>query len=219
MEAKEQSKAFEAKFADPRILLLHLDHADRRRQTAQAMGYVETPLLILQDNRTYWPPRSSFLQSLITPFEEPSTGGVSPILEARHRQHPVSWKGFWNFLGMAYLTRRSFEYCATYGIDGGISTLAGRFGVFRTSNYASKEFLDGYLNEYVLWGMIGPLNADDDKFHTRWLIEHDWKIKLQAGPESTATTELGERPKLNEQILRWMRTTWRSNPRQLLLHY
>jgi hypothetical protein len=119
---------------------------------------------------------------------------------------------------MAYLTRRGFEYCATHGIDSGVSTLAGRFGVFSTSIYASKESLDGYLNEYIFWGMIGPLNTDDDKFHTRWLIEHDWKIRLQAGPESTAMTELGEWPKFKEQILRWMRTTWRSNPRQLLFH-
>ncbi|KAF2829633.1 hypothetical protein CC86DRAFT_435481, partial [Ophiobolus disseminans] len=148
------------------------------------MNHVETSLLFLHDDHTYWPARTSFLKSLIAPFEDPKTGGVSPVLEARHRQHPVSWTGFWTFLGMTYLARRRFEYCGTYGIDG-----------------------------------VGPFNADDDKFHTRWLVDHGWKIKLQASPESTLTTELGHWPKFTEQCLRWTRTTWRSNSRQLLTNY
>lgn len=183
------------------------------------MEHVETSLLILQDDHTYWPEGASFLQSMIAPFEDPLTGGVSPGIEARYRQHPICFAGFWDFLGMTYLARRQFKYCATQGIDGGLSTLSSRVGVFHTEIYASKDFLQAYLNEYIFFGKVGPLNADDDKFHTRWLMNHGWKIKLQASPESTLMTELGDWPKFNEQVLRRMRTTWRSNPRQLLTNH
>ncbi|KAH7075350.1 hypothetical protein BKA63DRAFT_533074 [Paraphoma chrysanthemicola] len=174
--ADAQLADFQAGFCDSRVLVLHRDVISRRQQTAQAMPHVRTSLLITQDDHTYWPAETAFIHSIMAPFEESSTGGVSAVLEARHRQHPTSFAGFWNFLGMTYLQ---------------------------------------YLNEYIFFGKVGPLNADDDKFHTRWLIDHGWKIKLQAGPESAMNTELGEWPKFNEQILRWMRTTWRSNPRQL----
>jgi hypothetical protein len=140
---------------------------------------------------------------------------VSADLQARHRKHPFSWAGFWNFMGMTYLMRRSYEYRGTYGIDRGLSTLPGRFGVFRTAIYASPEFLAGYLNSYIPFARE-PLNSDDDKFHTRWLVEHDWDIGLQAGPDSMMTTELGEWPKFLGQVLRWTRTTWRNNPAQLM---
>jgi hypothetical protein len=210
---KLQSEALEMLFPDPRIVMLHRDEASRREQTAQAMEHVNTSLLILQDDHTYWPAQSSFTKSVLAPFEEPKTGAVGVVLEARHRKHPFSFAGFWNFLGMTYLARRHYEYYGTCGIDGGLSTLAGRFSVFRSEIYKSEEFLQAYCNEYVFFGKVGPLNADDDKFHTRWLIDHGWKIKLQAGLESVMTTELGEWPKFNEQVLRWMRTTWRSNPR------
>ncbi|OAK98008.1 hypothetical protein IQ06DRAFT_349738 [Phaeosphaeriaceae sp. SRC1lsM3a] len=180
------------------------------------MKYVDTALLILQDDHTYWPTTNIFLQSLLVPFQKPSIGAVGVVLEARHQLHKFSWAGFWNFLGMTYLDRRRYELCATYGIDGGISTLSGRFGVFRTEIYASPYFLKAYLNERIFFGMVGPLNADDDKFHTRWLIDHGWSIKLQTGPETKMTTELGEWPKFNEQVLRWTWTTYRSNPRQVL---
>ena len=64
--------------------------------------------------------------------------------------------------------------------------------------------------------MQEPLNADDDKFHTRWLVEHGWDVGLQAGPDSLMTTELGEWPRFLGQVLRWTRTTWRNNPVQLM---
>jgi hypothetical protein len=79
---------------------------------------------------------------------------------------------------MTYLVRRSYEYRGTYGIDRGLSTVPGRFGIFRTEIYGLEEFLDDkYLNKHVSFNH-DALNADDDKFHTRWLIEHNWDIGL-----------------------------------------
>jgi hypothetical protein len=200
------------------MIILHRNEASRREQTAQAMKHVATTLLVLQDDHTYWPTRGSFIQSILAPFEESSNRALGVVLEGRYHEHPFSFAGFWNFLGRTYLARRHYEYCGTYGIDGGILTLTGQFAVFRTKIYASREFLQAYRNEYVFFGKVDPLDADDNKFHTRWLIDHNWKIKFQASPESVMITELGGWPKFNEQVLRWMRTTWRSNLRQLL-HY
>lgn len=94
-----------------------------------------------------------------------------------------------------------------------MSTVPGRFCVFRTSIYADPVFHRTYLNEYV--GGKGPLDADDDKFHTHWLIEHKWKMRIQSTPETTMITENGQSNRFWSQILRWTRTTWRSNPREL----
>jgi hypothetical protein len=171
-KAQDQKVAFETLFSDPRILLLHREVTSRREQTAQAMKHVTTPLLILQDDHTYWPNKAPSLQFVVAPFEDPTTAALGVVIEARHSQHQYSFSEFWNFLGMIYLVRRTFDYCGTCGIDGGLSTLAGRFGVFRSETYASPEFLEAYLDERIFFGMVGPLNADDDKFHTRWLIDY-----------------------------------------------
>jgi hypothetical protein len=214
-QAAEQFRVFRALFPESRVIVSHRVKASRREQTAQALKQVDTRLVILQDDHTYWPQTPRFIASVIAPFEDAGIGAVSADLQARHHHHPVSWAGFWNFMGMTYLTRRSYEYRGTYGIDRGLSTLPGRFGVFRTAIYASPEFLAGYLHSYLGF-QREPLNSDDDKFHTRWLIEHDWDIGLQAGPDSVMTTELGEWPRFLGQVLRWTRTTWRSNPAQLM---
>ncbi|KAI4701810.1 hypothetical protein J4E89_010501 [Alternaria sp. Ai002NY15] len=214
-QAAEQFRSFRTLFPESKVVVAHRVKASRREQTAQALKQVETRLVILQDDHTYWPQSPRFIASVIAPFEDTKVGAVSADLQARHRGHPISWPGFWNFMGMTYLMRRSYEYRGTYGIDRGLSTLPGRFGVFRTTIYASPEFLNGYLNSYMPF-KTEPLNSDDDKFHTRWLIEHDWKMGLQAGPDSVMTTELGEWPKFMSQVLRWTRTTWRNNPAQLM---
>ena len=214
--AEEQKKNFQLLFEDSRLDFVHSEDINRREQTALAMGKVNTSLVILQDDHTSWPSSPSFLASLLAPFEDCKTGAVTCSIDAHHHHHPISFAGFWNFLGMNYLTRAYEEMRGTYSIEGAIFTLSGRFSVFRSSIYGSTEFLDEYLNEYVFFGQVGPLNVDDDKFHTRWLMNHGWKIRLQADPEHTLTTELGEWPKFKEQVLRWMRTTWRSNPRQLM---
>lgn len=92
---------------------------------------------------------------------------------------------------MTYLLRRAHEFLATNSIDGGLSCLSSRFAVVRTCIYGSPEFKHAYLNEYmtVLGKLVGPLNADDDKFHTRWLVNQGWRITIQGGPESVMTTE------------------------------
>jgi hypothetical protein len=209
---EHERRLFEAAFPDGRIEVLWREVPNRREQTAMAVDLITapgtvTPLMTISDDHTFWPTQSTFVPSLIASFEDAKIGAVGPVLEARHHHHPVSFRGFWNFMGMTYLLRRAHEFLATNTIDGGLSCLSSRFAVFRTCIYGSPEFKKAYLNEYVFGGRVGPLNADDDKFHTRWLVNN--------GPESVMTTELGEWPKFIGQCVRWNRTTWRSNPRAL----
>ena len=50
-----------------------------------------------------------------------------------------------------------------------------------------------------------------DNFITRWMVNHDWKIKIQYSDDARILTTLGTYPKFLSQCLRWSRTTWRSN--------
>lgn len=214
----DDCNSFRQAISDSRVLLLHCETKQRRHKTALALAHVHTSLIILQDNKSTWPTSPNFLPLMTAPFEDPKMGAVTPAIEAYHHHHRNPVKAFYNFLGMTYLLRRCHEYKACNAIDGGLSTLPGRFGLFRTSIYASESFQKAYLNEYC-WvpfcGYRGPLDADDDKFHTRWLIEHGWKMKIQALPETTLMTENGAVDRYFSQILRWTRTTWRSNPKEL----
>jgi hypothetical protein len=180
------------------------------------MQLITTPVTLISDDHTFWPSTQSFLPTLLAPFVDPVTGAVGPVLSVIHNTHPIpSWVGFWNVLGCLYLQRRTHEFLATNTLDGGVSCLSSRFFLVRTAIYADPKFLTQYLNEYVFCGKVGPLNADDDKFHTRWLAEKGWSVKIQYTHECVLNTELGTWPQYVHQVVRWNRTTWRSNPRAL----
>lgn len=126
---------------------------------------------------------------------------------------------FWNMLGCLYLERHNFELAATNTIDGGVFVISGRTSAHRTSILQDNSFTTGFLNERLCFGRIGPLNADDDNFITRWMVSHGWKIKMQYSDDACIETTLGEYPKFLFQCARWARTTWRSNPRSLLCRH
>lgn len=209
---QQETETFTEATSDSRVQLFHCAHSGRRRKTALAMPYIKTSLAVFQDNKTTWP-STNFLPLMMAPFEDPKMGAVMSLIEARHRHYRSPIEAYYNFLGMTYLTPRNHEYRACNAIDGGLSTVTGRFGLFRTEIYADPRFQYGYLNEYI--GDRGPLDADDDKFHTRWLIEHKWKMRIQSTPETTMITENGQSNRFASKIMRWTRTIWRSNPREL----
>jgi hypothetical protein len=200
--------------------LVHRAKPNYRQQVAKAMDSVDTKILIIADDHTYWPSSPNSIPSLLAPFEDPKIGAVGPAILGKHHHHPLSFRGFWNFIGMVYLMRNHMQDRATNTVDGGLSCLTGGFGVYRSSIWKDPVFLSAYLNEYIsFFGLykVGPLTVDDDKFHTRWLVNHGWKIKVQGGPETTLLTELGVWPRFHGQILRWTRTSWRTVPRTLFV--
>ncbi|KAF1962860.1 hypothetical protein CC80DRAFT_461247 [Byssothecium circinans] len=221
MRIASQIANFNATFTDPRITVLReVDVPNIRRQVLAAMPRVKTPFFVRQDDHTDWPQNVDFIPSLLAPLENEKVAAVGPVAEACRTVCPVSFKGFGDFIGRAYLQGRSREFRASTSIDGGISCLEGRFGLFRTSVFTDQEFIHAYTNEYYTewWGYgkrRGPLNADDDIFHTKWIFKKGWSIKIQAGRESVLISELGRWPQYFEQTLRWSRTGWRTNAKEL----
>ena len=122
----------------------------------------------------------------------------------------------WEFLGACYLERWNATVAATYHVDGGVACLSGRTFAMRTSILQSQRFIDEYRGEKWL-GRIDLLAADDDNFTTRYLVNHGWKIAIQAAPEASLTTTLEPNTKFIGQCIRWSRTTWRSNSTSLFV--
>ncbi|CAF9928913.1 MAG: hypothetical protein GOMPHAMPRED_005252 [Gomphillus americanus] len=121
------------------------------------------------------------------------------------------WFDFWNFIGCLYLERHNFDITASHYIDKSIFVVSGRTAAYRSEIICTSEFRKAFCNES--WFGVGPLNADDDNFITRWLIKHNWQIGWQHGAEATILTTVGDSGflKFNAQCLRWARTAWRSN--------
>jgi hypothetical protein len=61
------------------------------------------------------------------------------------------------------------------------------------------------------------LISGDDKFMTRWIVSHKWKMAMQIAPECTLATTFKADGKFFMQILRWTRNTWRSDFKSLVL--
>jgi hypothetical protein len=135
---------------------------------------------------------------------------------ARRFNHGFGWASFWNMIGALYLERNNYEHRATIAIDGGVYVIPGRTSAHRTIVLQDQKFIQAFTNDYIFFGKIGPLNADDDNFITRWYDGHGWKISFQDCEDARLETTIGTYPKFLSQCLRWARTTWRSNPTVLL---
>ncbi|KAF6234803.1 hypothetical protein HO173_007023 [Letharia columbiana] len=197
------------------ILIKHCHVQNKRAQVCEALeDEVHTTITVLCDDHVFWP--RNFLPSILAPFEDPNVGCVGTSKRVRRTVSNFSLAGFWNFLGCLYLERHNFEIAATNAIDGGVFVISGRTSAHRTEILQPQLFRNGFLNDYILFGLIGPLNADDDNFITRWMVNHGWKLKIQYSEDACIETTLGEYPKYLFQCMRWARTTWRSNPLSLL---
>ncbi|KAK5162666.1 hypothetical protein LTR04_003140 [Oleoguttula sp. CCFEE 6159] len=197
----------------PTVRVLASPVANKRIQICTAMPEVGTTIAILCDDHVFWP--TYFLPDVLAPFEDPKVGAVGTVKGVVREHSGFSNKDFWNFIACLYLTRRNFDQIATSATDNGVSTLSGRTAAFRTSILAAPDFMHEFCNEYFFFGMIGPLNADDDKFTTRWLTNHGWLIKVQDKKTCMMETTLGDFPRYLTQCVRWTRTQWRSNAKSL----
>ncbi|KAI0158177.1 glycosyltransferase family 2 protein [Xylariaceae sp. FL1272] len=190
----------------PNIRVLFTPIANKRLQVCEALPKVKTPITIMADDDVTWP--ATLMPWILAPFEDPRMGGV--VTSQRVRREPnAPWSTqIWNWLGAAYIERRNFEISATHNIDGGTSCMSGRTGAYRSEILSSHDFLEGFKTErwrhYIL-------NADDDNFVTRWLVNHQWKTWVQYNPECEIETTLENGVKFLYQCTRWSRSNWRSN--------
>ncbi|KEZ45961.1 Glycosyltransferase family 2 [Scedosporium apiospermum] len=188
------------------IQVLYTPIANKRLQVCEALPRVRTKITVMADDDVTWP--STMMPWLLAPFEDPRIGGVGTCQRVTR-----IWEGPWsarifNWLGAAYIERRNFEISATHNIDGGTSCMSGRTGAYRSEILSSHDFLEGFKTEK--WGSY-ILNADDDNFVTRWLVNHQWKTWVQYHPECEIETTLENSTKFLYQCSRWARSNWRSN--------
>ncbi|KAI1851569.1 hypothetical protein JX266_003031 [Neoarthrinium moseri] len=196
---------------------VHASLAGKRVQIAHVLPRIKTEITFFVDDHVFW--GRSFLPCVLAAFEDPHINLVGTnkavIVERR-----TTWAAaFWNFLGATYLQRHNIEIAATTHIDGGIFAVSGRTCAIRSEVLAGEEFRAQYLNEmfgFLNWTW-GPLGADDDNFITRWMVEHGLGIRIQFHPDALIETPLGTYPKFLATCVRWARTTFRSNPRSLLM--
>lgn len=170
---------------------------------------MKTPVTVLCDDHVFWP--EHFLSYILAPFENRHVGSVGTCKRVRRINQGFSFADYWNFIGALYLERHNFEIAATNNLDGGVFVLSGRTSAHRTEIIQTQSFIDSFTTEKFFFEIFGPLNADDDNFITRWVVNRGWRIAIQYSPGARIETTLGEYPKFLAQCLRWARTTWRSN--------
>lgn len=213
--AEEKASQFRTGFPGVDITVSAIKEFNKRKQIASVLPNIRTAITILADDHVFWPTQN-FVRSVIAPFEDPKIGAVAPHKRVHRVTTGFGWASYWNFLGCIYLLRHNFELRATNAMDGGLFVISGRTAAFRTHILQDPEFLYGFTNERLFFGLFSLPNADDDNFITRWLVRKGWQLKFQQCRNSTMETTLGTYPKFLSQALRWTRTTVRSNSASLL---
>ncbi|KAF4453119.1 hypothetical protein F53441_4116 [Fusarium austroafricanum] len=195
------------------ISVAALPGPNKRRQIAHAMPHVTTPITILADDHVFWP--VNFLPSVLAPFEDVDVGMVATRKHVR-RTTPGewSWPSIVNLIACCYLQRHNWELCASNALDGGVFVISGRTAAYRTEFLNDADLLQRFCHEKFFFGRLGGdgLGPDDDNFLTREAMKKGWRIRFQATKDATIETTFGEWPKFKDQLVRWARTTFRSNP-------
>ncbi|KKY19864.1 putative capsule polysaccharide synthase [Diplodia seriata] len=200
------------------IRVLSVPAPSKREQVKRAVAEIQTPITVLCDDTVFWPP--TFLPHVLAPFESDRIGIVGTC--KRVRRAPAGAFGladFWNLCGVMRLERTNFDLASTNAVDGGVSCVSGRTCAVRSSILQDAGFLRQYTAEYIFWGAIGPLNAGDDKWVTRWVMKHGWGVFHQNCPEVRVETILGVKgggTRFRGQCLRWARSSARDNPKMIV---
>lgn len=203
------------KDVDTEIKVISTGAANKRAQFLAAARMVETSIICYADDHVFWP--TSFLQSCIANFEDPLVGLVGTVKRVRRSEGSSFVQSFMNYIAVMYLERHNFECTASSYIDGGVFVISGRTALTRTDIIQAAEFQNGFLNETWCFGQVGPMKVDDDNYITRYMINHGYKTIFHNSPDAIMHTTLGISgfEKFKGQLIRWARTTWRSNSTSL----
>lgn len=195
--------SFQERFPDTRICVVQRDEANKRRQVALASEQLdanETPITILVDDHVFWGLR--FLESVIPAFDDLNVGIVGTNKKVIRDTSGGLWKSFTNFIACLYLARHNFQIRSEPYLDGGIFVVSGRCMGIRTKILQSDTFKQGFINEKYLFGLLGPLNVDEDNYITRFMLRNGWKVRIQYSEHCKMITPLGEPHKFYGQVLR-----------------
>lgn len=213
------------------IRTVNVGISNKRHQMVAGIQHIDTPIMISVDDTAVWSP--NWLVGSLPAFNDDKVGligtrkwvkrlpryndlNAGPIMNAWNKY--IS--GFWNTMGGLYLIRHNFEIKSMNAADGGVFCVSARSNLIRTEIVKNDKFCHAFTNEYVLplstrFKGFGPLNADDDNFVTRYVINDGWNIKAQCADDTTMTTVIGMYPKgfkFDKQCTRWSRSTFRQNP-------
>ena len=208
IDQNRKKAGFMASAISKKIEVHSIPQANKRHQMCKALPFVDTRVTIFADDDVLWPP--TLLPWILAPFEEDSVGGVGTSQRLRREPQP----NVWNFLGAAYLLRRNWDIVSCNRIDGGLPCLSGRTVAYRTKIIQNPHFDHAFTHE--TWGSC-QLNADDDNFLTRWLMNNDWDIRIQKHRDCEVQTTLEGNTKYISQCMRWARSNWRSNRKSLFI--
>ncbi|KIW14134.1 hypothetical protein PV08_06915 [Exophiala spinifera] len=190
--------------------------ANKREQLATAIARVPRvrkeahKIIVFADDDIAFPENT--FRWMLAAFERDKVGGVGTSQRVRRLAAGSVSERVINWIFADYIARRNFENLATLTIDGSISCLSGRLAGFRSDIVEDPKFLKGFVSE--TWNGQ-KLNADDDNYWTRHLLEKGWDINVQCHPECQVETVF--RTSLPElwRFVRWQRSNPRSNWRSL----
>ena len=177
---------------------------------------VETPITCFADDHVFWP--ATFLKHALAPFEDPLVGLVGTVKRVERITEGSFKERLLNYIAVIYLERHNFECTASYNLDGGVFVISSRTALTRTEIVHSLEYRSGFLDERWLWETVGPMKVDDDNYTTRFIVSHGYKTVFHNEPAALMGTTLGTEggyEKFAGQLIRWVRTTWRSNSTSL----
>lgn len=186
-----------------KITVIMTNKANKRKQIARASLEIDSavaPITVFVDDHVYWKP--TFLTSLLATFDDPAVGLVGTNKRVIRDKAGGFWKSYTNFLACIYLCRHNFQIRSEPYIDGGIFVVSARTCALRTDIMRSDSFRNGYQDEHFLFGLLGPLNPDDDNYVTRWVLRNGWKIRIQYTADCEIVTPLGDPAKFYDQVLR-----------------
>lgn len=198
-----KARDFDTRFPETTFGVVRTEEANKRKQVIRASELIdvrEAPVTICVDDHVYWGP--SFLKALLPAFDDPKVGLVGTNKKVIRDTTGGLWGSFTNFIACLYLERHNFQIRSEPFLDGGVFVVSGRTSAMRTKILHSTDFRRGYVNETYFFGLLGPLNPDDDNYSTRWALRNGWKIRIQCSEDCKIVTPLGEPHKFYGQVLR-----------------
>lgn len=92
------------------ITVVGVSQMNKREQILTALKYVNTDIIVLADDDVFWP-ASNYLELLLAIFEDDKVGAGGTRQRVRREEKPCMW----NFLGIGYLERRTWNNATTNG--------------------------------------------------------------------------------------------------------
>ena len=177
--------------------VLSLPKANKREAVVKAARELKTDITFVLDSDTWL--SEGAIAKMLTPFIDPTVGGVTPKQEIFTR-HPLFRR-----ISDWMEDLRFYNTVMQQSVGGAVACLPGRILAIRTKllQKASPEF----LNERFLWTRCV---TGDDRFLTSWLLKHGHKTIYQSDVTVRTDSPVTFK-KFLQQRLRWSRSSFRES--------